>query len=520
MALDGLLALACAGAVLAAEPAPVPTLPADDHESAIATTLAVQTALQQGRDALLQHNNKAAVEVLEGQLTRINGNPTYLAMLREAYKRYIQELRLHKQETEAQVYVRRLLILEPGAQGSSPRLVQAGSPPAAPAVEPRAPVFRAKPDDDPLQPSATERRHQARDLLAQAEQAFGKNQYQEAGRLFEQAHQADSSTTDASRSRWAYCKLDHVVEQLNQQSTSYAVLEQEIRSALELAPKLEFGYSLLAEIQKRRTGAFDPPAVVVRHRGPTADGWNVAETDNFRIFHNQSRELAEQTARVAERTRTAMQRKWFGATGASWSPKCDIYLHATGEDYCRATSVPATSPGHSSFRFLENGRVASRRIDLHCDDPNMLIAVLPHEATHTVLAGNFGEQPVPRWADEGMAVLTEPRDKIDRHLRNLPRYSQDNQLFSVGQLMQMNSYPDPQYIGSFYAQSVSLVEYLSSVKGPQVFTQFVRDGLRSGYEPALQRYYGYRDFTELEQRWRQHAFGGVSSLTGFAQGNR
>ena len=46
--------------------------------------------------------------------------------------------------------------------------------------------------------------------------------------------------------------------------------------------------------------------------------------------------------------------------------------------------------------------------------------MLPHEATHVVLAGQFGDQPVPRWADEGMAVLTEPRDKIDRHLRNLP----------------------------------------------------------------------------------------------------
>ena len=68
-------------------------------------------------------------------------------------------------------------------------------------------------------------------------------------------------------------------------------------------------------------------------------------------------------------------------------------------------------------------------MDLHCDDVNMLVAVLPHETTHTVVAGNFGDQPVPRWADEGMAVLTEPREKIERHLRNLPKYRDDRHCF-------------------------------------------------------------------------------------------
>jgi hypothetical protein len=226
--------------------------------------------------------------------------------------------------------------------------------------------------------------------------------------------------------------------------------------------------------------------------------------------------LAEQAARIAERTRAEMQRKWFGAAGQNWNPKCELYLHATGHDYNRVTGAPGSSPGHSSFH-TEGGRVLGRRIDLRCDDPNMLVAVLPHETTHTVLAGNFGEQQVPRWADEGMAVLTEPGEKINLHLRNLPRHRQDRQLFSVRQLMQMNEYPEPRYIGSFYAQSVSLVQFLTNEKGPQVFTQFVRDGLRTGYEPALQRYYGYQSFADLEQRWFRHAFGETNAPAGVAQ---
>ena len=119
-----------------------------------------------------------------------------------------------------------------------------------------------------------------------------------------------------------------------------------------------------------------------------------------------------------------------------------------------------------------------------------------------------------------MAVLTEPRDKIDRHLRNLPRHNQEGQLFPVRQLMQMKDYPDARYIGPFYAQSVSLVEFLTDRQGPQVFSQFVREGLRSDYESALQRYYQYRNFEELERDWRQHVFGDATGSTGVAQGDR
>jgi hypothetical protein len=143
---------------------------------------------------------------------------------------------------------------------------------------------------------------------------------------------------------------------------------------------------------------------------------------------------------------------------------------------------------------MEGGRLLARCIHLHCDDPNMLRAVLPHEATHVVLAGQFGDQPVPRWADEGIAVLTEPRDKVERHLHNLARCRQEGQLFRLRELMeqsyqpQQDSYPEPRRIGAFYAQSVSLVEFLTNRRGPQVFTAFVRDGQRSGYETALQRH--------------------------------
>jgi hypothetical protein len=273
------------------------------------------------------------------------------------------------------------------------------------------------------------------------------------------------------------------------------------------------GQWVLGEIAQRRRGAGAAAAaeVVVRHA--SAGAWQIAETTHFRVFHQQGRDLAGRVAEVAERTRAAMSRKWLGREDA-WPVRCDIYLHATGQDYTRATGVPAASPGHSKIETDPGtGRVVSRRIDLRCDNPAMLEAVLPHETTHVVLAGQFGRQDVPRWVDEGVAVLTEPEDKVNMHRRNLTRSYQEHDLFRLRELMELQNYPAPRRIGTFYAQSVSLVDFLARQKGPQEFCQFVRDGLREGYEAALRRHYGFRDFGELESSWRQAALANLGGAT-------
>jgi hypothetical protein len=531
MAMEGLLALVCAGSLLAADPTGVPAAAGpEDRDGTITTALAVQTAMQQGREYLLHDNPKGAVEVLERQLPRINGNPAYLALLRDAYRAYIKELRLANQEALARKYTQFLAILEPGTvpenAGWSP--ASAAPPKLAAAPGGKSPIIRLKREDereDAFFRPAPAGAAKAKELVAQAEQAFGQSKYRDADQFFEQANQADRQALETSRDRWAYCKLREVVDQLNHQSTAFGDLEKQVRAALALnvTPRMEdYGKQLLGEIDKRRSKVPDPstksdePAVTLRNLGRTANGWSVVESPNYRIYHNQASALVEKTAQVAERTRLDMFRKWFGGTPEPWNPKCDLYLHANAQDYSRATSAPSASPGHSTFQS-DGNRVISRRIDLHCDNADMLLAVLPHEATHVVLAGNFGDRQVPRWADEGIAVLTEPRDKIERHLRNLPRHFHDQQLFPLRQLVQMDDYPQPHQVGAFYAQSVSLVEFLSQEKGPQVFTQFVRDGLRTGYDSALQRHYGYRSFEELEQRWSSQVLRNPTTQ-GLAQG--
>lgn len=242
-------------------------------------------------------------------------------------------------------------------------------------------------------------------------------------------------------------------------------------------------------------------ALAIRHLGQ-ADGWHVTETSNFRVLHNQSPSLAEKVARAAEQARTAAYDKWFSEATEDWQPRCELYLHANALDFHRTTGLPDAMPGVSTIHW-DSGR-ALRRIDLRCDAKQWIEAVLPHEVTHAVLAGSFPEQRLAPWADEGIAVLAEPRSKVQLHLRNFSRYDAEDRLFTARQLIHLKAYPEPCWLGPFYAQSVSLVEFLASAKDPQTVIRFLHDGLRDGYETALQRHYGW-DFNELDRRWRGYA---------------
>jgi hypothetical protein len=244
--------------------------------------------------------------------------------------------------------------------------------------------------------------------------------------------------------------------------------------------------------------------VAVQHQGEQ-DGWQTAETANFRLLHQHARSLAEAVLRTAEDTRAIQMRKWFGQVGANWQPKCPIYLYPSGEAYSAATGAPIYSGGGHTDIQAEDGRVVRRSIHMHGSRTFLLNGVVPHEVTHAVLAGRLSGGHVPRWADEGMAILAETQAHIERHIRYLPRWHADNALFSMRTLLEMRDYPGPHTLGIFYAQSVSLVDFLTRQKGAECFIAFVRDGERDGYTASLRKHYGW-SFAELDRYWRRHTF--------------
>jgi hypothetical protein len=551
-----LVALVCAGGLLL--PAYATDPPAPDVDNG----LAIQTTLLKAKDYLFQADAQKAVELLESQLPRINGHRPYLLLMRDAYRDYVKHLYLSNRTELAEKYRNRLAILDPeGAEKLKPlppvqvavkeRIPDRNA--LAPPPPPDAPVLaqlaetppkwvpsaggslfpkrsgaagiaRAKDlEEDPFRrenelkwspPTATnDGKQPLRDLLARAEREYGNRHFAEAKQLFDQLHQADPALASECREHWAYCILFFVVEQLKRPEVAtqaLAQLEGEVRRAMSLAPALPNvtaeGKSLLGVIQGLRVAPTAVAAVAVKHLPKNKDGWQLAETANFCIFHRGTEDYAVQVAHLVERVRDQMHRKWFGVEPPPWTPKCVVVIHASPEDYQKATGVGRESPGHASIGLDKQvGRIATRRIDFPSGNPALMTDVLPHEATHVVLGGNFGKFEVPRWADEGMAVLSETESRIEAHRRNLAKACRDGRLMSVREVITSKDYPHPSRVMTFYAQSTSLVEYLTKLNGAVTFARFVRDGLEgNNYEAALRKHYKITDFNELEQRWRRH----------------
>ena len=538
-----------------ANSAPASISPAQQQK--LTKLLAVHRALSDAQDQLRKGRNVEAVNLLEKELPNIEGDREYLRTLQDAYHGAIQDLARSGNAVEADAYIRRLSTLQaPNPQFSANPLPTFSSPQSNPPTAPagRVQVLSAEPmpipapvqpnlnttvsqgqplpvqpagfsagagqpdlvvrgngDDDPFGPAnfekpATGKPELTKPLasLKDAEAAFQASKFSQASSLYDRAYRQGETLDLIHKERWGYCKLASLVESFNKGQVHEAMII-EADQAVTLSPKLstvagKVKSQVLASLSQGNKMADAAQASEVKRVQGTGN-WQAVESTWFRVFHQNSEEVAIQVARQADAAKASSSRRWLGNDGEHWPFRCDIWLYPTGDLYSRATGVPSTSPGHSTFQ-AENTRVLSRKIELRMDHPNLVDAVLPHEVTHVVLAGQFGKNFLPRWLDEGMAILAEPRERIRRHTDHIPRYASEGTLLGAGQLITLSDYPDATKVGIFYAQSVSLVEFLCSLKGTQAFTLFVKDAVGGDWESALKRHYNIDGFAGLERQWR------------------
>jgi hypothetical protein len=156
--------------------------------------------------------------------------------------------------------------------------------------------------------------------------------------------------------------------------------------------------------------------------------------------------------------------------------------------------------GATSFDFREGRVYQTMQIEGALE--RLLASVLPHEVTHTVFAHHF-RCPVPRWADEGGAVLSEDdvernrHDSLARQILNTP-----GRAFPLRRLFSLREYPGD--VMALYAQGYSVANFLVGRSNRQVFLAFVAHGMRHGWDHAAQSHYRFNSVEELEQAWLQH----------------
>jgi RNA polymerase sigma factor (sigma-70 family) len=235
--------------------------------------------------------------------------------------------------------------------------------------------------------------------------------------------------------------------------------------------------------------AVAPTPPVVRRTAPEPEAPATYRTANF-IVTAPSREIAQKVGREAERARKALGLLWLEKELPAWPALCPIRVKIAAQPLAAATV----------FQF-ENDKVTMRGMTLEGDLQEVLNHALPHEVTHTVLASRF-RRPVPRWADEGAALMAEGPASQKKHKRVLLKTLKDGQLIPLRRLLAMRDFPErAEEIVAMYAQGYSLTDFLVRSGGRPRFLTFVADGERGIWAKAVQKYYGYRTVEELETAW-------------------
>jgi len=180
-----------------------------------------------------------------------------------------------------------------------------------------------------------------------------------------------------------------------------------------------------------------------------------------------------------------------------------VILHPNSNGYIAAVGRGgAQTSGSSLIQFNRLGNVCVRQIDLQSTRQDKQSA-LPHELTHVVLADGFGGRQPPRWADEGVALLADSKEKQARHQQDLELTIRNNTTPRLAQLLVPERYPFGAHRGTFYGQSLSLVEFLVNRDSPERFIRFAQQSLEAGYDTALQEHYQIDNVGELDLLWSE-----------------
>lgn len=218
-------------------------------------------------------------------------------------------------------------------------------------------------------------------------------------------------------------------------------------------------------------------------------------TQNF-LVHAPDRQTAEQFGQMAEVYRKQKAVEWIGREMEPWPQPCPLYVKPT----------MSGAGGATSFDYRNGGYVVLK-MEIFGQYERLLNSVLPHEVTHTVFAHHF-RYPVPRWADEGGAVLSEDEqerykhDQLARQFLNSPGGK-----VPLRRLFALREYAEVDNVMKLYAEGFSVANFLVGQSDRQTFLNFVNVGMRQGWDQAARTYYGLNSVEQLEEAWLQHLRG-------------
>lgn len=228
--------------------------------------------------------------------------------------------------------------------------------------------------------------------------------------------------------------------------------------------------------------------------------WTRDESENFVLYTcGLTRDEAVAVSRACEQCREELQAQWMPSRKThTWQHKCTCVIHRTPESYDEALG---NSDGASWGRaVVTRGRdsIAARRIDLCAPTPARLCENLAHEIAHMVLADHFPATHVPRWLDEGAAVLAEPHEKSAQR-RTMEVESNPRLAFRAGEILMAEEYPTGPARHAFYNECHQLVAILLQRGDAPRLLAFAAEFAAGAEDAALRKHYGVANMLALDE---------------------
>lgn len=229
--------------------------------------------------------------------------------------------------------------------------------------------------------------------------------------------------------------------------------------------------------------------------------WNTYKSTHFTIYYqnapenfiykvsNQAEDYYDKIAQALGFTRYNF---WL------WDNRAKIYIYDNVKDYRSATDQPDWSAGVANPR--------EKAIYSFAFSQAFFDNILPHEMGHIIFREvvGFDNPAVPLWLEEGIASFQEKKLSSSAAWI-VAQAAKDNSLLDIAKIDGNNLKGMPEdKVMLFYAQSVSMMNYLIKEYGKEnfnLFCQKLRD--RRDFRSALALVYPFSQTEGLQEEWKK-----------------
>ncbi|MCA9108340.1 MAG: hypothetical protein KDA52_00215 [Planctomycetaceae bacterium] len=222
-----------------------------------------------------------------------------------------------------------------------------------------------------------------------------------------------------------------------------------------------------------------------------AVGFGAEYRSNNYLVEASTPQIASVVASEAEAWRSAFAKDWLGSELETWSVRC-----------CIIVDEQKPKPGGLTSYVVDDGQATEFRMTIYGPLGEMLETVLPHEVSHAVLASYLG-QIIPRWADEGIALMSESMSVRKRQRLLAREIIESKEAPSLRTVLSTLDYPaDHNRVLEFYAHSHSLTEFLVKRGSKRRLIQFLEDCPDRAWDEAVRHHYAFPNVEAMEVAWR------------------